>query len=427
MSLRSHGAALAALAALASPLTPGACGVDDVDPPCRDQTCPPGQVCGADDACVSIAAPATLGDLGRHTSAALLSDGRMVVATYDSTHRDLVVMTDQVDSAATVQVVAGRVAEDGTIVDTDAGRWNDLVVDEDDVVHAVWFDGDGGTLRYGQRAASGGWTVEVVDGEGPSVRGTHASLAVRHGVVHAAYRDETARGLRYARRELDGTWATREVDGCAGEAGCPVEGGEDYGEYASITVIGQLPRVAFYDRARGDLKMATRAADGPWETTTLDGRDAASGADTGDVGRFVSLALTPERKPGLAYYDASQGALRYLLAGQAPLVVDDGVHYDEARGAWGSDPVGQHVQLRYDSNGRAVMLYLDAGNLAMKQAVVSGGQIVAVAAIDGFEAGGFIDFDFFGDDLLRGAYGPWIPGEAPRTRLARFLIPVSAR
>lgn len=392
---------------------------------CHDDACPAGHVCGAT-GCEPITAPTVMGDLGRFTSTALLSDRRLVVATYDTTHKNLVVSVERPDGSEFVRPVDGWRVDAHAVVATDSGRWTSLAVDDTDGLHLAWFDVDGGQLRYGYSAADSDhrdWRVEIVDGEGPEVRGAHASVAVAQGVVHIAYRDESARQLRYARRDPDGTWRHRAVDGCAGEDGCPVAGEEDYGEWASMVLIANRPRVAFYDRLRGDLKMASREEDGQWIVTTLDGRDPTTGEDTSDVGRFVSLALTAGRQPGLAYHDVTRGALRYLVPGSAPLTVDDGARYDEAVGAYRSDPVGQHVALRFDERDRAVVMYLDGGAPAVKQAVISGSRVTSVRVVEALEPGAFLSFTPSGDGQLRGAYGAWLPGSA-RTRLVRFLVPV---
>ncbi|TNF30242.1 MAG: hypothetical protein EP329_13930 [Deltaproteobacteria bacterium] len=395
---------------------------------CDDSACPAGWVCG-ENGCEPTANPTTTGDLGRFTSTALTSDGRLLVSTYDQTHKNLVVSVEQADGHDELQPIDGWRVEDQTLVDTDSGRWTAITVDANDTAHLVWFDVDGGQLRYAHASRASAWqdwAIETVDGAGPEIRGTHASIVASQGIVYVAYRDETARQLRYARRDADGSWTLRTIDPCAGEAGCPEAGAEDYGEWAQIAIIGQRPRIAFYDRYRGDLKMATRTDEGAWVTTTLDGRDAVADVDTGDVGRFISLALTPERHPALAYYDVSRGALRYLVPGSAPLVVDAGVRDDATRGAKRSDPVGQHAALAFDDLGRAVILYLDGGIPAVKQAVVAAGKVVSTRILDGLAPGAFFSFDAYGEGQLRGAYGAWLEGEAPRTRLVRFLIPVYA-
>lgn len=390
---------------------------------CRDERCPAGEVCGASGCEAATPPDTTTTDLGRYTSTALTPDGRLVAATYDAAGGNLVVAREQADRSLALEIVDGWAVRGGHVIDNDSGLWTDLVV-TDTAIHLVWFDATAGVLRYAAQPAGGAWRVETVDGGDGTIRGTHATLAVKDGVAHVAYRDDSARALRYARRELDGTWKIRFIDVCAGEPGCGDDGGEeDYGEWADIAIIGQMPRIAFYDRRRGDLKMATRRVDGVWETTTLDGRDPTTGADTGDVGRFVSLALTAGRQPGLAYFDATRGSLRYLVPGDAPIVVDAGTYTDPVTGVTKSDPVGQFVRLRYSPDDHAVMIYLDAGALALKEAVVSGANVVAVRRLDSLDPGVFVGFEVV-DDRVIGAYGAWIAGAAPRTRLATFDLPL---
>jgi len=406
---------------------------------CGDDA-PGGAPCPEGDAACACARPPctpaiTLGDLGRFTEVAALSDGGQVVVTFDATKTNLVVLFVDADGArAAVHVVDGwRLASDALgdrLVDVDAGRWATVAVGAGDLVHVAWFDADEGELRYAQGTAAAGFsTPEVVDGDGPATRGTHASIGLdAAGLPHIAYRDETKKGLRYARRDARGVWQTRGLDGCAGEPGCPASagaGGEDYGEYAALAFVpaaggGLLPRVAFYDRLRGDLKMAAQSADGTWVTSTLDGRDPVTFADTGDVGRFVSVAATPTRQLGLAYFDATRGTLSYLSPGGEPRTIDDGRRVARPDGGLRRDLVGQHVHLGYDTAGRAHLVYADASRPGLRHAVVAGEGAATVRALE-LPAGGWIDFVVAGDQLV-GHYGAFLPGAAPRTRLERLVV-----
>lgn len=376
--------------------------------------------------------PVELGDLGRFTRVAALSDGRLAIATWDATRKNMVVLFERPDgSERDAHVVDGwrTVVEGGgaRLVDVDAGRWASLAVGAGDVVHVAWFDADEGELHYARGTPALGFgPVEVVDGDGPAVRGTHASLALDAlGEPHVAYRDESTRDLRYARRGADGMWRSVAIDGCAGEPGCPVSGAEDFGEWAALAFVpavggGVSPRIAFYDRYRGDLKMAAQSGDGGWVTSTLDGRDPVTSADAGDVGRFVSVAATPTRQLGIAYYDATRGALRYLAPGAAPRVVDDG-RYVASGGGARRLAVGQHVRLGYDATGRAHMIYADASTPGLRHAMVVGETAPQVSPLD-LPAGGWVDFVAASDGRLVGAYGAFLEGAAPRTRLEIFEV-----
>ncbi|MFO0748577.1 MAG: hypothetical protein U1F43_23370 [Myxococcota bacterium] len=376
--------------------------------------------------------PVELGDLGRFTHLAPLSDGRLAIATYDATKKNMIVIVERPDGTErTVHVVDGwRPSTDALgdrLVDVDAGRWATLAVGADDAIHVAWFDADEGELHYARGDADAGFaSVEVVDGDGPATRGTHASLALDDaGLPHIAYRDETRKNLRYARRDARGAWQTRAIDGCAGEPGCPVAGSEDFGEWAALAFVpavggGVAPRIAFYDRFRGDLKMAAQAGDGSWVTSTLDGRDPVTFADQGDVGRFASVASTPTRQLGIAYFDVTRGTLRYLSPGAGPRTVDDGRRLTRA-GAARRDAVGQFVRLAYDDTGRAHFVYADGSVPGLRHAVVVGEAAANVTALD-VPAGGWIDFVVGDDGGLVGAYGAFLPDAAPRTRLQLFTV-----
>ncbi|MFT7583147.1 MAG: hypothetical protein ACI9MR_004833 [Myxococcota bacterium] len=408
----------------------GACGASDEGSAigvCVESACPDDQVCGTD-GCEPIPVPVVTGALGRFTRSAMTRDGTRVIATYDSTHRNLVVLFERPNDTVVTQVVDGWRVINRQTVEVDAGTWIDLAIDDEDGIHLVWHHADDGALRYGFSSGDGHWETETVDGKGSETRGTHASVAVADGRVHVAYRDVDGRSLRYARRESGGEWSSRQISSCAGELECP-SADEDFGEWASVAVIGGRPRVAFYDRLRGDLKVTSVDVEGVWSTTTLDGRDPSTGLDTGDVGRFVTLVLDATRVPGLAYYDASRGALRFVRPGETPIVVDAGVYLDTATATMKSHPVGQHAALRYDAQGRAVLMYLDGGSPAIKIATVSD-EAVRTIQTTNIPPGGFLNFevvtDTEGRDFVEGVLGAWVAGEAPRSALDHFRIAMEA-
>lgn len=364
--------------------------------PCDAQICMPADV------------QSQWGELGRHVALAVRSDSRRIVATYDATYTNLVVLVEQGDGSDEGRVVAGADVVDGALVNRDSGQWVSLALDEDDRAHLAWYQADEGALYHGILTPSGAWSSEPVDGLAEGNRGTYTSIAVgSDGAVHIAYRDETTRGLRYARRAAGGDWTSEIIDGCAGEEDCPGEG-EDYGESASLVLVGDAPRIAFYDRLRGDLKMAAQGEEGDWWTTTLDGRDPETGEDTGDMGRFAQAAVDPKHRVGIAYYDATRGALRFLSpSGPSPhpVVVDDGVYYDETTDSWRSHPVGQHVALVFGEQGEATLVYTDAGRLVWKRADVLGSAVTGPVDLAKLEPGVDIALARGAGGQVRGALG----------------------
>ena len=287
---------------------------------CVDELCPVGQAC-EDGRCAPLQVPTELGDLGRFNAAAIDSEGHLVIATYDSTHGNLVLWRESDDGASTYILVDGFRVEEHAVVNTDSGLHPSLALASDNSVHVAWYDAANTELRYARIAEGEPWQIETVDGQGPSDRGRHNALALdEKGRAYIAYRDDTARGLRYAVRSSSGLWDSKAISGCASEESCPDGTDENYGEYASLALIAGAARIAFYDRYRGDLKLASENGVGEFTVTTLDGRDPESGIDTGDVGRFSSLAVDPKRRLAVAYFDASGKSLRYLFEGSGSLV-----------------------------------------------------------------------------------------------------------
>lgn len=401
-------------------LLPFGCG-SQAAPSCEGEQCA-AEPCQGDD-CPPPPKNTKIGDLGRFTATAMTKDGRRVIATYDSTFTNLVLVTESKAGSFHYEILDGFRVSGDQLVDTDSGHYPAVAI-ANEVVHVVWHDVDGGELRYLRRSPGSFGSVEVVDGAGSGVRGTYSSIAVdNQGVVHVAYRDVTRRLLRYAHRSESGVWSVEDVPSCSGTETCESDLPGDYGEYASIGLVTDLPRIAFYDRSHGDLKLASRDLSGAWTVTTLDGTDPETGMDTGDVGRFASLSVDPKRRLAVAYFDATHRSLRYLSAGQgspSPITVDDGLIWDEDAKAFRTHMVGQHVTLGFDPSGRAVMVYLDASRRVMRVATVGSGAAVEKHDLKELPAGMQVGFGFSADGVLRGAYGAWRLDELPRTDLTLF-------
>ena len=85
--------------------------------------------------------------------------------------------------------------------------------------------------------------------------------------------------------------------------------GQDVGRYTSIAYEpgSGTTHIAYYAVANGDgtpigdLRYASRVGTGPWSIVTVDGSDS-SGTNTGDVGMYTSITLSPEGYPVIAYF-----------------------------------------------------------------------------------------------------------------------------
>jgi hypothetical protein len=125
------------------------------------------------------------------------------------------------------------------------------------------------------------------------------------------------------------------------------------GEYSSLALdTNSKPYIAYYDATNGDLKYATKPAS-KWQTSTVDA--------AGDVGRWCSLALDSLERPHISYYDATNQALRYA-------------HWTGA--AWAIETVekhsgrdfGQHSSLALDGSDRPHISYYNATDSRLRYA-----------------------------------------------------------
>jgi len=391
-----------------------ACGDDASTAACTGDTCAACDTCDSGcTSCGDATGPVEVAELGV-SSALVMPDGRLAIATYDTTRGSLVVIFQRPgDATRVVRAVSGPGS-------SEVGRWARIALESSGGLHVVWFDPDQGAILWSHGDEQGFAQPTLVR----TAKASRLALALDSSdKPHIAYRDDDERSVRYATRSGAG-WSVIEIDGCAGESGCP-EAAEDSGLGLDMALVssagsGTLPRIAFYDALRGDLKLAGRDAQGQWSTVTLDGGN--NGVDTGDVGRFVSLSLTPTRSLGLAYYDATLGALRYLGPVGSARVIDSGLITVEDGRARRLN-VGQFCTLVYDSQGNAHILYVDSSTPKLRHARVPGESPAIITEL-AIPAGAWPAFGVVGDRML-GAYGAFVSGQAPLTTLRLFDLPAT--
>ena len=149
----------------------------------------------------------------------------------------------------------------------------------------------------------------------------------------------------------------------------PCEAPLDYGWFSSIGIQTNHPIVTYYDKTYGNLMLAARK-DNKWTTTLLDGADPESGQDTGDVGRWPSLIVNGAGNISVAYFDATQGALRYASAPQGQLqveVVDHGIKPDPDTGSQWNGIVGAFATLTTDTTGLPTIYYMSSTDMTARK------------------------------------------------------------
>jgi hypothetical protein len=206
--------------------------------------------------------------------------------------------------------------------------------------------------------ASAAWVRTSVESAG-SV-GWYSSLQLDDGRPVIAYQDKSAGPLQGRLKlatclsecaSVAPNWVITTIDDTS----------PDVGLFPSLQLNGGDPVVAYRDRTRGDLKLATctsgcATATPTWMRVSVD--------TIGDVGRYVSMQLNDGR-PVISYYDVTNGTLKLATctggcATSMPswiIVVVDSIP--------GGDDLRFSMQLR---NGNPVISYHDVPNSALKLA-----------------------------------------------------------
>ena len=285
--------------------------------------------------------PTTLdntGNVGKYSSLALDGDGKLHIAYYDAGNPGLKYVTnvpgpwsdppDTLDSGSGVGVCAS------------VATWDKA---PNLHVRIAYLDA---TNRKLKSIVSPFGASEIVDEEGDV--GHYSSLGIdKNGRFHVAYYDSISRNLRYA-TNATGAWVSEAVDAAVGG---------DLGKYASLVIDSASKiHIAYYDLLNGDLKYATKSSgSGAWAVAP------APIDSVGDVGTYASLAIDAADTLHVAYYDATNKALKYNTTnatgvwGVVPETVDD----DPA------DDIGWYPSLKVDADGDLHVAYYNATNKAL--------------------------------------------------------------
>ncbi len=173
-------------------------------------------------------------------------------------------------------------------VSGDVGSWVDLATDGAGGLHASYYDGSGGDLRYAYHPPAGYWVPERVDGASANVGQYADALIDGDGGAHLLYRDQSNTDLRYAYRPRGGAWSFTVVDSSA-----------NVGNHASIAMdpSGGL-HAAYRDDTNNDLRYAHKPRGMPWGTPI-------TVQSTDNVGEQASIATDAMGDVYIAYRDAT--------------------------------------------------------------------------------------------------------------------------
>ena len=367
---------LAAIAAL-----PGcSCGADY----CGDNACLEGDIEG--------------GGIGRFTSIAA-DDNRVLVATYDQTLGDLVVV-DVTDPAKPEKVAVDGIPSDATPTHEkgsyrdgieepgpNVGAWTSIAI-SDGLAKVAYQDRDAGTLKYAYEKKAGVWESFVVDNaDGGEEVGRYASMAID---------GEGRPAIAYVALGIDDGTGQRVTELRIARAGAREPGASDWTSH----VVAAAPGTCAGLCATGEACIVD--ADAGFETCAATTNDCATACGTGDAciagactaaianpsvadigtgtGLFVSLVVLPDGRLAAAYYNRTGRALELAVesaAGSnefAASVLDGGASGD--RGMWASavvDGAGT-IHVAYQDAIGDQLMYLTWNGAPSTPEVVDDGQ-----------------------------------------------------
>lgn len=297
-------------------------------------------------------APALSGDVGSWLSMRTMSDGSPAISYYDKDNSGLGFARGTLGSGS----ISWRPEQVDGYESGDVGKYSSMVVAADGSVWVAYQDVSAEQLKYAKRDPQGVWTVGVADDGGGSEVGHWASIALdASGNPVIAHADLGEGALRVSR--WNGSAFSSEVV-YTGTDYAPVDTAEEAqeaaaGEYCKLLVDGSTEYIAFYDRAWGALRLATRSG-GSWSTEVVD--------DSGDVGQWPDLMLSGG-KLYIAYQDVGNQDLRLAVGSPgsfATELVDGGDH------------VGADTALFTDGSDLGIV-YFDGADNDMKVAKGSPG------------------------------------------------------
>ncbi|AGP36894.1 hypothetical protein [Sorangium cellulosum] len=318
-------------------------------------------------------------DVGLWTSIAIGPDGEPAVAYYDRTHRGLKFAQKQGDAWAVSSVQQAP--------NSDIGRYAKLLFVKGlpVIAYLAMEPGEDGAVTSSVRLATGesatpgegAWRFEdVATDEATPCR----ELLCAAGTTCVRSTGRCVKPL--ASGDCAPACASGEacIDGDGSPACAEISDGnrtETYPE-AIGDYIAMAPDdaggfgLAFYDRIRGDVVIASRSA-GAWETRIVDGA-APDGTDTGDVGMGASLFIDRAGDWHLAYADGRSEGLRYARVKggeevEAPEVVDDGLGIEGVPFADGQHLVGDDASVFVTAAGEVRISYQDATSGTLRLAI----------------------------------------------------------
>lgn len=255
----------------------------------------------------------------------------------------------------------------------DVGQLMSITQDSTGVLHAAYYDGTNGDLKYARRDLAGTWSTQVVDSK--NTVGLYPSIAIAaDGRPAISYYAKTGGNLKFAK--FDGAaWGIASIDVT-----------NDVGRYSSLALNPVTNRfgISFEDTTTGHFRFAEQSAGGTWTAVDAD-------ATTLGGGGFTSLAYN-NGNPAFSYYDAHNADLKYAERSSRGKWSNTTVAAKNSQGlytdlAWTFD-TNQPAIVYYNKSTDSVLLTYRAPGGAWQFEVEATGGGRNVTATDGPSVGG---------------------------------------
>jgi hypothetical protein len=330
-----------------------------VDDDCAKMQCDVGKIPQCQQGMCACNPDVPLGTVGDYSSMVVI-DSTAYVAAYNQTYQDLMIgsleppgrvanwtFVDGVPDTAP-SLVGGHVRGGVTEAGDKVGQFTSIAKTPQGNPVIAYYDETHGALKFASFGAIR-WHAHIVDqgSSGPEVAGDQigrwTSMSIdsmgRPGISYSAlvYSGTSSGGgegqLRFAQANTPdpqsaADWTITIVDSRPLPTKDPKDKSVDLlpNSISVMTATARRaddsPAIAYYDRARGNLRYAELSG-GHWTTAILDGE--ANGMDTADVGQFPSLIFDSTDVGYISYVDASHDNLLFVdTASRVPAVVDDG-------------------------------------------------------------------------------------------------------